>query len=29
VDRCKGTANAVKSGESWLLDHIAVSCKRG
>jgi serine/threonine protein kinase len=29
VDRCKGSADTVKSSESWLLDHIEVNCKRG
>ncbi len=27
VDRCKGTADAVQSGQSWLVGHIGVSCK--
>jgi hypothetical protein len=27
VDRCKGTADTVQSGQNWLLDHIDVSCK--
>jgi hypothetical protein len=29
VDRCKGTADTVQSGENRLLDHISVACSRG
>jgi serine/threonine protein kinase len=26
TDRCRGTADAVRSGTTWAIDHISVSC---
>jgi hypothetical protein len=26
IDHCSGTANLIKSGESWLIDRIGVTC---